>query len=81
MVRTQGTQWVTADGKAVVLQGVNLGNWLMPEKALLRGLLRLGRRGAAVHRQWLRCEPKSGHLRHLRAAGLGLVCLGLQVGQ
>lgn len=26
LVRTQGTQWVTADGKPVLLKGVNLGN-------------------------------------------------------
>ena len=30
-VRTQGQHWVTADGRPVVLKGVNLGNWLMPE--------------------------------------------------
>ncbi|MDP3617015.1 MAG: glycoside hydrolase [Rhodoferax sp.] len=31
MLRTQGTQWVKADGSAIELKGVNLGNWMMPE--------------------------------------------------
>ena len=31
MIRTQGTQWVRADGTPVVLKGVNLGNWLLNE--------------------------------------------------
>lgn len=31
MLRAQGTQWVTAEGKPVALKGVNLGNWLMLE--------------------------------------------------
>jgi endoglucanase len=30
-LHAQGTQWVRADGSAVPLKGVNLGNWLMPE--------------------------------------------------
>ncbi len=31
MLQTQGTKWVRADGSAVQLKGVNLGNWLLPE--------------------------------------------------
>lgn len=31
MLRTQGTQWVRADGSPIQLKGVNLGNWLLPE--------------------------------------------------
>ncbi len=31
MLRTEGTRWVKADGGAIELKGVNLGNWLMPE--------------------------------------------------
>ena len=31
MLHTQGTQWLRADGTPVALNGVNLGNWLMPE--------------------------------------------------
>jgi glucan 1,3-beta-glucosidase len=31
MLRTQGTQWVKADGGPIELRGVNLGNWLLPE--------------------------------------------------
>jgi endoglucanase len=31
MLRTQGTQWVQADGSPIQLKGVNLGNWLLPE--------------------------------------------------
>jgi endoglucanase len=31
MLHTQGTQWVTAQGKPVQLKGANLGNWLMLE--------------------------------------------------
>jgi hypothetical protein len=31
MLRTQGTQWVRADGSPIALKGVNLGNWLLPE--------------------------------------------------
>lgn len=30
-LRTQGAQWVRADGTPIELKGVNLGNWLMPE--------------------------------------------------
>lgn len=31
LVRAQGTQWVTPDGKPIALRGTNLGNWLMLE--------------------------------------------------
>jgi endoglucanase len=31
MLRTQGTQWVKADGTPIQLKGTNLGNWLMLE--------------------------------------------------
>ncbi len=31
MLRTQGTQWINAEGNPVQLRGVNLGNWLLPE--------------------------------------------------
>ena len=31
MLRTEGTRWVRADGSAIALKGVNLGNWLLPE--------------------------------------------------
>ena len=31
MLRTQGTQWLKADGSKIELKGVNLGNWLMLE--------------------------------------------------
>lgn len=31
MLRTQGTQWVKADGSKIELRGVNLGNWLLLE--------------------------------------------------
>lgn len=31
MLRTEGSRWVTADGRAKHLKGVNLGNWLMQE--------------------------------------------------
>lgn len=30
-VRTQGKQIVTPDGKPILLRGINLGNWLLPE--------------------------------------------------
>lgn len=31
MLHAEGTRWVRADGSAVQLKGVNLGNWLLPE--------------------------------------------------
>lgn len=31
LLKTQGTQWVDADGKQVLLKGTNLGNWLVQE--------------------------------------------------
>jgi len=31
MLRTQGTQWVRANGSPIELKGTNLGNWLLPE--------------------------------------------------
>src|SRR4051812_23447965 len=31
MLKTDGTRWVDADGKQVLLKGTNLGNWLVQE--------------------------------------------------
>src|SRR5690242_3896773 len=31
MLKADGTKWVDADGKQVLLKGTNLGNWLVQE--------------------------------------------------
>jgi aryl-phospho-beta-D-glucosidase BglC (GH1 family) len=94
LVRIEGKNFVTADGRTIQLKGINLGNWLMPEGYMFKFEVAksprqifgafdrlLGKQRAAVFwKQFHDTYIAEDDIRFIKSAGFNLVRIPLHYG-